>query len=326
VSATQTRPPAPEQPRERAAPVSRARARAARKGRDPYHWRDTVAGYLFITPSLVHLLVFVIGLMFASAVISLYRWDLLTPAEFVGLRNYYDLVRDPQMWNAMRNTIYFCLLTIPTGIALSLALAIAVNTKLRGMVFFRSAYFLPFIVSMVAVAVIWRWLYNFDFGLLNWLIGLVGFEKVDWLGNPATAMPAVAIMFVWKSLGWNMTLFLAGLQGIPAHLYEAAALDGANRWQQFRYITWPLLSPTTFFVTVTTLIGNFQVFDAIYLMTRGGPGKSTEVYNYYLYNQAFVFFNMGYAAAMAWVLCLILGVLIYVQFRVLGRRVQYELG
>ena len=216
--------------------------------------------------------------------------------------------------------------TLLALIVVSLALALAINTRLKGMTLFRSAYFLPFIVSMVAVAVVWRWVYNGDFGLLNWFLGLFGVPKVDWLGNPTTAMPAVAAMFVWKNLGWNMTLFLAGLQGIPQHLYEAAALDGAGRWQQFRHITWPLLAPTTFFVTVTTIIGNFQVFDAIYLMTQGGPGRSTQVYIYLLYNQAFKFFNMGYAAAMAWVLCLILAVLIFVQFRVLGRRVQYELG
>jgi ABC-type sugar transport system permease subunit len=264
--------------------------------------------------------------MVASAVYSTWRWDLLTAPVFVGLRNYLELLHDSLFWLALRNTVWFVLLTLPTGVALSLALALAVNTRLRGMTLFRSAYFLPFIVSMVAVAVVWRWVYNPDFGLLNWLLGRLGVAKVAWLSNSTTAMPAVAAMFVWKNLGWNMTLFLAGLQGIPGHLYEAAALDGAGRWQQFRHVTWPLLAPTTFFVTVTTVIGNFQVFDAVYLMTQGGPGRSTEVYIYLLYNQGFRFFNMGYAAAMAWVLCLILAVLILEQFRVLGRRVQYDLG
>jgi multiple sugar transport system permease protein len=310
-------------PRPAAAPEP---ARRPRRARERYHWRDTVAGYLFIAPSLIHLLVFVVGLMIASAVYSTWRWDLLTPPVPVGLRNYVDLLHDRLFWLALRNTLYFVALTLPGGIIVSLALALAINTRLKGMTLFRSAYFLPYIVSMVAVAVVWRWVYNGDFGLLNWFLGLFGIDKVDWLGNPATAMPAVAAMFVWKNLGWNMTLFLAGLQGIPQHLYEAAALDGAGRWQQFRHVTWPLLAPTTFFVTVTTIIGNFQVFDAIYLMTQGGPGRSTQVYIYLLYNHAFRFFNMGYAAAMAWVLCLILAVLIFVQFRVLGRRVQYDLG
>jgi multiple sugar transport system permease protein len=311
----------------RVAVANAARPRhKGRKARERYRWRETVAGYLFVAPSLAHLLVFVVGLMVASAVISTWRWDLLTPPEFVGLRNYADLMRDPLFWLAIRNTLFFVALTIPTGIALSLALALAVNTKLKGMVLFRSAYFVPYIVSMVAVAVVWRWVYNGDFGLLNWFLGIFGLHKVDWLNNPKTAMVAVAVMFVWKSLGWNMTLFLAGLQGIPQHLYEAASLDGAGSWQRFRHITWPLLTPTTFFVTVTTMIGNFQVFDAIYLMTQGGPGRSTEVYNYLLYNQAFVFFNMGTASAMAWILCAGLALLIFVQFRVLGRRVQYELG
>ena len=300
--------------------------RAARRGRDRYRWRDVVAGYLFVAPSLVHLIVFVVGLMAASAVLSLYQWDLFTPPRFVGLRNYSGLAADPLFWLSLRNTFYYVVLTIPTGIALSLAAALAVNTKLRGMVFFRTAFFLPFIVSAVAVAVIWRWVYNFDFGLLNWFLGLFGAPKIDWLGNPRTAMPAVALMFVWKNLGWNMILFLAGLQGVPTHLYEAAELDGAGSWQKFRFITWPLLMPTTFFVTVTSVIGNFQIFDAIYLMTQGGPGRSTTVYNYLLYRQGFVFFNMGTATAMAWILCLILALLVFVQFRVLGRRIQYELG
>lgn len=301
-------------------------ARVLRPALAGWRRRESLMAYVFVAPALVHLLVFVVGMMVASAVISAMQWDLLSPPRFVGFQNYANLLGDGLFWLTIRNTFYFVLLTIPTGIACSLALALAVNTKLKGIALFRAAYFVPFVVSMVAVAVVWRWIYSPDYGLLNWFLGLFGVDKVNWLGDSRFAMIAVAVMFVWKSLGWNMTLFLAGLQTIPQHLYEAAELDGANAWRRFRHITWPLLTPTTFFVTVTTMIGNFQVFDAIYLMTRGGPGRSTEVYNYLLYNHAFKFFNMGTAAAMAWMLCALLGVLVVIQFRVLGRRVQYELG
>lgn len=303
--------------------LPRARQARARRGR---RRRDNLAGYLFIAPAFVHLLVFVVGLMVASLVISTWRWDLLSPPESVGLDNYTRLLSDPEFWLTVRNTVLFVVLTIPAGLALSLGLALAVNTRLRGMVFFRSAYFLPHIVSMVAVAVVWRWVYNAQFGLLNWFIGLFGLAPVDWLNNPRTAMASIAVMFVWKTLGWNMTLFLAGLQAIPAHLYEAASLDGAGAWHRLRHVTWPLLAPTTFFVTVTSIIGNFQVFDAVYLMTKGGPEKTTQVYNYLLYNNAFEFFEMGTASAMAWILCGLLALLVWMQFRIMGRRVQYELG
>jgi ABC-type sugar transport system permease subunit len=292
-----------------------------------YRRRDTVAAFLFLAPSLIHFLIFILGLVIASIVISTWRWDLLTPPSEVGARNYTELfLHDPLFWQSLRNTLYYVALTIPLGIVLSLVLALAVNTKLRGITFFRTMYFIPVVSSMVAVAVVWRWVFNNDFGLLNWFLGLFGIHKVDWLGNPITAMPAVALMTVWKGLGFTMTLFLAGLQGIPQHLYEAIELDGAGKWQRFRYVTWPLLTPTTFFVSVISVIGSFQVFDAIYLMTSGGPGNSTVVYNYYLFNQAFRYFHMGYAAAMAWILFVIIALLTLLQFRFLNKRVQYELG
>ncbi|HEX3326006.1 MAG TPA: sugar ABC transporter permease [Actinomycetota bacterium] len=295
-----------------------------RKG---YTRRDTVAAFLFLAPSLIHFMIFILGLVVASLVISTWRWDLLTPSHEVGLHNYATMFfHDPLFWTSLKATVYFVLLTIPTGIVLSLALAMAVNTKLRGIVFFRTAYFIPVVSSMVAVAVVWRWVFNNDFGILNWFLGLFGVHKIDWLGNPLTAMPAIALMSVWKGLGFTMTLFLAGLQSIPQHLYEAAELDGAGKWKQFVHVTWPLLTPTTFFVSVISIIGSFNVFDAVYLMTQGGPGNSTTVYNFYLFNQAFRYFHMGYAAAMAWVLFVIIAALSYLQFRFLNRRVQYELG
>jgi len=285
-----------------------------------------VAGYLFVAPSLIHFLVFVAGCVVFSLVLSTMKWDLLTPPSFIGIRNYTELFHDKILWISLKNTLLYVLFTIPSGIALALALAIALNNKLRGVALFRTAYFIPVVSSMVAVSIVWRWIFNPDFGLLNWFLGLFGVPAVDWLGNKSTALLSVAIVSVWKGLGWNMILFLAGLQSIPTHLYEAAEIDGANGWHKFAKITWPLLSPTTFLVVVMAIIDSFQVFDSVYQMTKGGPELSTTVYNFYLYNNAFRYFNMGYASAMAWILFVIIAFLTWLQFRFLNKRVQYELG
>jgi multiple sugar transport system permease protein len=305
-----------------AAAVRHGRPRRRRFG------REALAGYLFVAPSALHFLVFVFGLAIASSVISLFEWDLISDAHFVGLRNYRELLQDDVFWLSLRNTVYYSIIYIPLSLSLGLGLALAVNAGLRGAVAFRVLYFLPYIAPMVAVAILFRWLYNPEFGLINWALGWLwpGDVTIDWLGNPALSLPAIAFMTAWKNLGWTVTLFLAGLLAIPRHLYEAAAIDGAGRWAQFRHVTWPLLTPITFFLTVTTVLGSFQVFDAVYLMTQGGPGRSTYVYNFYLYQQGFRFFNMGYAAAMAWIMVVILAVITYLQFRFLNRRVNYELG
>jgi multiple sugar transport system permease protein len=301
-------------------------ATVSKPPRKRYRKSEVRAGFWFLFPSAIHFLTFEFGMVILSAYMSLTQWDLFTPPDFIGIKNYVELLDDRLFWISLRNTVYWVVLVFPASIALPLALALAVNTKIRGITIFRTAYFLPVVASMVAVAVIFRWLYNPDFGLLNWFLGLVGIDPVDWLQNRATVMPALAAMSVWKGLGWNMTLFLAGLQAIPFHLYEAARIDGARKWSQFWHITWPLLSPTTFFVSVMTVIGSFQVFDAIYLMTGGGPGRTTTVYGYYLWVQGFREFHMGYAAAMAWFLFAVIAVLTYAQFRFLNRRVNYELG
>lgn len=302
------------------------RAIAARPRRPRFLKRDTLAAFLFLLPSLAHFVVFLGGLVVASFVISLLRWDFFNPPEFVGLRNYGKLLDDPVFRTVLVNTLYYTILVIPTGMGLSLLLALAVNTNLRGIRFFRTAYFIPVIASAAAVSILWGWVYSYDFGVLNWFLGLFGINPVNWLGDPTTAMPAVAAVQVWRGLGEGMIIFLAGLQAIPQHLYEASALDGASRWKQFRYVTWPLLSPTTFFVAVLEVIGSFQVFDMIWLMTKGGPGRSTTVYNYHLFVKTFRSYEAGYGAAMSWVLFAIIGVLTIIQFKVLNKRVQYELG
>jgi multiple sugar transport system permease protein len=289
--------------------------------------RETVVGYAFLMPSLLHFAVFAGGLIVASIAISFTRWDLLSSPEFNGLGNYRELLTDDLFWHATWRTTLYALFVIPVGMALSLLLALAVNTKLKGMRYFRTAYFIPAIASAVAVAVVWRWMYSKDVGIVNWFLSLVGVPPVNWLGDPGTALWAVALVQVWRGLGEGMIIFLAGLQAVPSHLHEAAALDGANRVQRFWHITWPLLTPTTFFVGVLEVIGSFQVFDMVYLMTPGGgPDRSTFVYNYYLFTKGFRSFEMGYAAAMAWMLFLLIGLLTLVQFKVLNKRVQYELG
>lgn len=308
-----------------------AAAAAAERRRKPSPWKrwtrkETLAGYLFITPALVHSLIFIVLVVIVSFIVSLHRWDLITPPVFVGFDNYVQLFQDELFFITLENTVIFVLMFMPATIILSLSLALAANTKIRGLTFFRTAYFFPYIASMVAVAIIFRWIYSPDFGLLNGFLAWFGVNPVAWLDTCSTALPAITLVSVWKGLGWNMTLFLAGLQSIPNHLYEAAQLDGAGKWRQFKDITWPLLSPTTFFVAVTSMLGSFQVFDTAYLMTQGGPGTCTYTYMYYVYQQAFRFFNMGFAAAMAWVLFLILAIVTFIQFKLLNKRVHYELG
>lgn len=289
--------------------------------------RESLAAYFFVAPALIHSLVFIVGVVIVSAVVSTTRWDLITPPSFIGLDNYVHMFQDDLFWTSITNTVIFAAVSVPTSIGLSLALALAANTKLRGMTFFRTAYFFPYIASMVSVAIVFRWLFSSaDYGLINAFLGLFGIKPVNWLGQCSTALPTVALVSVWKGLGWNMTLFLAGLQGIPAHLYEAAELDGAGPWQRFRDVTWPLLSPTTFFVSITAMLGFFQTFDSVYLMTGGGPSNCTLLYLNYTVRQGFNFFHMGYAAAMSWFLFAVLAIATFIQFKVLNKRVHYELG
>jgi ABC-type sugar transport system permease subunit len=307
----------------RSQPAAATKVRASRR-----NWREAVAGYLFVAPSLLHFLIFTVYLMASSLLISTWVWDLLTPHEQRGLYNYKTLLlHDPVFRKAFGNTLLYALYTIPTGMVLGLLLALAVNQKLRGIAIFRAAYFLPVVVPMVAVAIVFRWLYNPDFGMINWLLAPFGVEKHDWLGSPATALPAVAAMAVWQNLGWNMTFYLVGLQAIPRQLYEVAELDGAGAWTRFRHVTWPLLTPITFFVLVTSTIGNLQgAFDQVYLMTQGGPGYATYTNAFYLYSQAFRYFHYGYAAAYAWVIFAVIAVVTFLQFRFLAKRINYELG
>jgi len=285
--------------------------------------KETAAGYLFLLPALGGILVFILGPVVAAIALSFTKWDLLTPAKFIGLSNYQELIQDPMFRKVMLNTLIFTGASAPLSLILSLGLALALNQKIKGIVVFRTIYFLPVVSSMVAVSLVWRWLYNPNYGLLNYFLNLLHLPSVNWLFSTTWAMPAVILMSVWKGLGYNMVIFLAGLQGIPQMYYESAKIDGAGKFQAFKNITLPLLSPTTFFVLVISIISSFQVFDQIFVMTSGGPAHATEVIIYYIYHNAFQIFRMGYASALAFCLFIIIFALTLLQIRLSKRWVFY---
>jgi multiple sugar transport system permease protein len=270
---------------------------------------QALTGYLFVLPLAIPIFVFHYASMLFSLVISLTDWSGITPRPtFVGLGNYVGLVRDATFWNALYNTVYYTAGTVPLSVAISIALAIVLNRGVRGLALLRAAYFLPYVTPTVAVAVVWLWLYAPGTGLFNQLLRLVGLPPQQWLLSTELAMPAMIVMGSWKALGAKIVILLAGLQGIPRQCYEAARIDGASDWACTRYITLPLLMPTIFLVIVLSTINSFQVFGSIYVMTQGGPLRSTEVMVYYIFNQAFESFQMGYASAVSWVLfAIILG-------------------
>lgn len=277
-------------------------------------YKDGTWAILLLLPNLLGFLAFTLFPFSAAFFLSFTSWDLLTPMQFVGLENYKALFQDEIFIKVFWNTIYFTAGSVPIGIVISLFLAIALNQKIRGIRFYRAAYFFPVITSMVAVAVIWQWIYNPQYGLLNFFLGLIGIKGPSWLTSTTWAMPAIIITSIWKNLGFAMLIFLAGLQSIPESYYEAAQIDGASWWTRFTSITLPLLSPTTFFVTVISIINSFQVFDTIYLMTQGGPARATSVIVHYLYQNAFEYFRMGYASAMAYVLFFLIFTVTLIQF------------
>lgn len=277
-------------------------------------YKDTAWAFVLLLPNIVCFLVFTLFPVVASFLLSFTSWDILSPIKWVGLQNYIKLFQDPIFLKVLRNTLYYSVVSVPLTVVLSLFLALALD-KIPGKKVYRAAYFLPVISSMVAVAVVWQWMYNPEYGIINYLLRFFGIRGPNWLTSTVWAMPAVIITSVWKSLGFNMLIFLAGLQAIPDSYYEAAEIDGAGWVHKFWYITLPLLSPTTFFVTVMAFIGSFQAFDAVFLMTQGGPARSTSVIVHYIYENAFRYFRMGYASAMAYVLFLMVFIVTLIQFR-----------
>jgi len=284
------------------------------------------AAWLFLGPAL-----FLIGTFFflpiaAALLLSFTDFDIYAIASFdntrfVGLANYAALVRNPVFWQAVRNTFYFALVGGPFTVALSLAAALLVNAKVvRFKSFFRTIYFIPFVTTLVAVAIVWRYMYHPQYGLLNYGLAALGIEPVDWLGSTTWAMPAIILMAAWKNFGYNMLIFIAGLQAIPEELYEVARLDGAGPVRQFRHVTVPMLAPTFLFVGVITMIGYFQLFAEPYVMTAGGPLRSTTSLVLLMYEEGFRWWRMGVAAAIAFVLFIIILAWTLVQLRVQKER------
>ena len=287
---------------------------------------ETRTAYLFILPAAIVIFAFHLFPTIYSWYISLFNWDMISKnREFVGLDNYTKLFFDADFWKAMLNTLYFAAGTIPLGITLSFTIAYGLSRKIRGLAFFRTVYFLPVVTSVNAVAMIWLWIYHPDAGILNWLFGLFGIPPQKWLLDPLLAMPAVIIMSIWKSLGYNIIIFLIAIMSIPKEYYEAAEIDGANAWQTFYGVTLPLVMPSVFFVSLVSVISAFQTFTQIYMLTPdGGPLKSTTVIVYYLYQNAFVFFKAGYASAISFIIFAVIFTLTLLQNRYWGERIHYE--
>jgi multiple sugar transport system permease protein len=286
-------------------------------------WRNIATAALFLTPSLVPLILFTIGPMVASLGLSFLRWDLLRAPQLIGLTNFANVLVDPDFQAAIGHTIFFIVGYLPLVYIGGLLLALALNQRLRGLAFFRAAYFLPVVTSWVVVALMWKWLLNPDSGMVNFALGLIGIKGPGWWTDPAWAMPSVIIASAWKDLGFVMVILLAGLQAIPEDYYEAASVDGANRWVRFRRITLPLLSPASFFVLVISLINSFQVFDQVWIMTNGGPAGASSVVVEQIVRHAFSYSQMGYASAMSWLLFVVILAVTAVQFRLQTRWVNY---
>ena len=280
---------------------------------------------IFLLPSLLGFTLFNVIPIISSLGLAFTEWDLMTPIRFVGLDNFISMFTDdPLFWPSLGRTLLYASMSIPLGIVTSLMLALAMNQPLKGIAIFRVIYFIPYVSSMIAVSMVWKWLYNDQFGLINTFLSLLGLQTHNWLNDASLVIPSLVLMDVWKGAGFGMLIYLAALQGIPEQLYEAATVDGANAFQRFFKITLPLLGPAHFYMLVTGLIGGFQVFDSVYLMTQGGPGFATRVYAYNLYQTAFRQFQMGYASAMAWFLFFIIFAVTLLQFKRLGGKVQYD--
>lgn len=286
--------------------------------------RTTLVAAAFLAPSALPLLLFSLVPMGASAWISLHDWNLLTPMSWVGLDNYVDLLRDPQTGRAFANTLLYIAGYFPLVYVGGLVLALALNSRMRGRTFFRAVYFLPVVTSWVVVSLVWKWLLSPSGGLVNTLLGAVGLPEPGWWTDPTWALPSVILASAWKDLGFVTVILLAGLQAIPQEYLEAAAVDGAGAWRRFRHIVLPLLSPTTFFVVVISLINGFQVFDQVYVMTGGGPAGASEVVVLQIFDLTFRYGRAGDAAALSWLLFALVLVVTALQLRLQKRWVNND--
>jgi multiple sugar transport system permease protein len=287
--------------------------------------RRNVEGWIFIAPVMFGVLAFYFVPILVSLYTSFTNWDGLTPHTFIGLDNYERLLtRDQFFRRTLANTIYYVIGHIPLTILAALGLALLCNRKMPGVTWYRTAYFTPVITNVVAIGLVWSYFYAPNVGVLNWFLSLFGVRGPSWLTDVTWAMPAVILVSIWQGVGYPMVILLAGLQGIPEALHEAAKIDGAGSGQRFRHVTLPLLTPAIFFLTITQFISSFQVFGLIFILTHGGPANATNVYIYNLYQNAFQFSKMGYASAMAWILFVIIAAITIVQWKLQKRWVFYE--
>ena len=281
-------------------------------------FKRSIAGFLFILPATILLIWWGIIPLFYAIYISLHDWHLLRSTKrFAGLRNYATLLSDSRFWNSLKNTTYYSL-QIPIGMVIALALAVLL-IRMRSGNLFRTIFYIPAVTSMVVISVMWKWLYNPEFGVLNYLLSFVGLGPYKWLDSRQMVIPSLIVMMVWYSLGHRIIMFSSGLQSIPKEYYEAAVVDGASGFQQLIYITLPLLKPITLFILVTSVISPFQIFAPVWMMTRGGPLRASEVIVYLIYQEAWQRMNMGYAAAQSWILFGLLFVFTVIQFRLMGK-------
>ncbi|MBA3868948.1 MAG: sugar ABC transporter permease [Chloroflexota bacterium] len=286
--------------------------------------REAVAAYLFLTPFFIFFLVFVVRAIFQAVNMSFYDWQILKPTHpYLGLKNYQELFGDYVWWIAVKNTIIFTVMTVLGSTIVALLAAVAVTQPVKGNGFFRVLLYMPQLLSVGVVGLTWVWLLSTQFGVINYGLSFLGIHPINWLGDENLVIPALSLTTIWWTFGFPMLIFIAGLQGIPEQLYEAARIDGANGRQLFTYITLPLLRPTMLFVTVTGVIAHFQVYGQPAIMTVGGPGRASYTVIYYLYQIAWTSFRMGYGAAVAVALAVIMAIFTLFQFRFLGQRVDY---
>jgi multiple sugar transport system permease protein len=292
-----------------------------------FNKQQAIFGIIFMMPWFIGFLIFGLYPMIMSVYYSLCRYDVLRIPQFIGLGNYQKLIfEDPYFWTSISNTLIYTVLRVPLCIIGSLLLAVLVNNAVRGVKFFRTIYFIPSIVTGVVLSVVWLWMFNPQFGLINSFLAYLGIPGPLWLLDPNWSKPSMVLMSVWSIGGGRMLVFLAALQGIPKHLYEAVDIDGGGWWAKFRNVTVPMLSPVIFLWSVLEIIFSLQVFVEAYIMTQGGPLNSTMFYNLYLYNKAFNDFEMGYASALAWLLLIISLIITVIQFRLSKRWVHYDGG
>lgn len=285
--------------------------------------RNNVISYLFILPGMLSITIFLIVPIFYGLFLSFHSAPLYTSPTFSGLKNYIEVLRSDYFWISAKNTIIYSAIFIPSVVVSSLLIAIILNTKIRLRNLFRSLFFIPFISSVIVISVVWKWMYHYDLGIVNYLLGLIHIPPQVWLGDPRLALSAIAVMTIWRSMGFYMILYLAGLQSIPSQLYEAATVDGASHWHTFYHITLPLLRPTSVFVFIIATISSFQMFEEVYIMTFGGPANSTSTLGWLTYDVGFLQLRMGRASTIGFILFLFLFIMSLVELRVFKIKGEY---